>query len=199
MNKGRKRIAVIIISIVAVIAVVSGSLAWYSSTTSMSQRAKLSGFQSAGYVYFETEGGNYKAVADDNGLYALSLDPAARNYVGNLRINVIQKGYAKYYVRVKMNVQWTMPDGTIAQNVTLPFTFDKQWFDNRAEDYCVYYTETAGLFDNYDKSIITGFDEEEFLKSSLTESAVPKIAVAVESVQINRYSQIWGIEKLPWE
>ena len=30
-----------------------------------------------------------------------------------------------------MNVQWTMPDGTIAQNVTLPFTFDKQWFDNR--------------------------------------------------------------------
>ena len=199
MNKGRKRIAVIIVSIVAVIAVVSGSLAWYSSTTSMSQQAKLTGFQSNGYVYFATENGNYKAVADDNGLYTLSLDPAARNYVGNLRINVIQKGYARYYVRVKMNVQWTMPDGTIAQNITLPYTFEEKWYDNRAEDYCVYYTDTTGLFEKYDQSIITGFDEETFLKGSLTESAVPKLAVTVESVQINRYAQIWGIDKLPWE
>lgn len=198
MNKGRKRIAVIIVSVVAVIAVVSGSLAWYASTT-MSQRAALVGFHSEGYAYFTAGEKNYKAVADDNGLYELSLDPAARNYIGNFRLNVIQKGHAQYYVRVKMNVQWTMPDGTVAQNITLPFRFDEKWFDNRAEDYCVYYTETTGLFENFDKSIITGFDEAEFVKSSLTESAVPKISVTVESVQINRYKQVWGIDKLPWE
>ena len=199
MNKGRRRIAVILVSVVAIIAIVSGSLAWYTSTTSMSQRAKLLGFQSTGYVYFETDNGNYKAVADENGLYTLSLDPTARNYIGNMRLNVIQKGYARYYVRVKMNVQWTMPDGTIAQNVTLPFQFDSNWYDNRTNDYCVYYKETTGLFNSYDKSIITGFDEADFLDSTMTESAVPKISVTVESVQINRYQQIWGIDKLPWQ
>ena len=47
--------------------------------------------------------------------------------------------------------------------------------------------------------IITGFDEGSFIAGSLTQSASPEIAISVESVQINRYQQLWGIDKLPWE
>lgn len=200
MIKGRKRIAAVIVSIVAVIAIVSGSLAWYTSTNTSTQVGKLFGFKSSANVYFDTgDGKRYTAVADENGLYQLSLDSNARNYIGNFRVNVIHKGYARAYVRVKMNVQWTMPDGSVTQNSTIPFSFANNWYDNRSTDYCVYCTETSGLFQHYDESIITGFNEEEFIKTRLTESAVPGISVSVESVQVNRYQQIWGIDELPWK
>lgn len=200
MNKGRKRIAAILISVVAVIAIVSGSLAWYTSTTSLQQNGKLLGFTSSARVYFLlSDGTKYSATADKDGLYKLSLDSNAKNYVGNLRINVIQKGYSKCYTRVKMNVEWVMPDGTIAQNITLPFKFAEKWFDNRNDDYYVYCTENSKLYGDFDKSIITEFDEETFINNNLTKSATPRIAVSVESVQINRYQQVWGIDKLPWE
>lgn len=199
MKKGRRGIAAILVSVVVVIAIVSGSLAWYTSTTSSSRLAKLVGFQSSGFVYFEKDGKLFREQPNENGLYKLSMDANATNYIGNFRINVIQKGYAKYYVRVKLSVQWTMPDGSVAQNVTVPFTFAEKWYDNRTKDNCVYYTDTTGLFSSYDKSIITGFDEEAFLNASMAEGAIPTIAVTVESVQINRYQQIWGIDQLPWE
>ena len=112
---------------------------------------------------------------------------------------MLQKGHSKCYVRVQMNVEWVMPDGTVTQNVTLPYKFAEKWFDNRSEDYCVYYTETSGLEEKYDQSIITGFDEESFINNNLTQSATPRLSVSVESVQVNRYQQFWGLDKLPWE
>lgn len=200
MKKGRKKIAAIIISVVAVVAIVSGTLAWYTSTTSLMQNGKLFGFTSSARVYFKlSDGTEYNATTDKDGLYVLSLDSNAKNYVGNLRINVVQKGYSKCYTRVQMNAEWVKPDGTIAQNITLPYKFADKWFDNRNNDYCVYCKENSKLYGDYDKSIITGFDEETFIKNNLTESATPRISVSVESVQVNRYQQLWGIDKLPWE
>lgn len=200
MKNSRKRIAAIIVSVVAVIAIVSGSLAWYTSTNSLQQSGKLYGFNSSARVYFkQSDGSDLTATPDEDGLYKLSLNSNAKNYVGNLRINVVQKGYSKNYTRVKLNVEWVMPDGTVAQNITLPYKFASKWFDNRSEDYCVYYTENSGLSNDYDKSIITGFDEESFIKNSLVQNATPRISVSVESVQVNRYQQFWGIDKLPWE
>ena len=200
MKKSKKRLAAIIVSVVAVIAIVSGSLAWYTSTNSLQQAGVLYGFKSSANVYFKlSDGTNYAASADKDGLYNLSLNSNAKNYIGNLRINVIQKGHSKCYVRVQMNVEWVMPDGTVTQNVTLPYKFAEKWFDNRSDDYCVYYTETSGLEEKYDQSIITGFDEESFISNNLTQSATPRLSVSVESVQVNRYQQFWGIDKLPWE
>lgn len=200
MKKSRRKIAAIIISVVAVIAIVSGSLAWYTSTNSLQQNGRLFGFNSSARVYFKlSDGSEFTAAADEDGLYKLSLDSNAKNYVGNLRINVVQKGYAKCYTRVQMNVEWVLPDGTIAQNIMLPYEFAEKWYDNRSEDYCVYYTENSNLYEQYDKSIITGFDEDGFINDSLTQSATPRISISVESVQINRYQQLWGIDKLPWE
>ncbi len=200
MKKGRKKIAAIIISVVAVIAIVSGSLAWYTSTNSLQQNGRLFGFNSSARVYFKlSDGSEFTAAADKDGLYKLSLDSNAKNYVGNLRINVVQKGYAKCYTRVQMNVEWVLPDGTVTQNIMLPYKFAEKWYDNRSEDYCVYYTENSNLYEQYDKSIITGFDEDGFINDNLTQSATPRISISVESVQINRYQQLWGIDKLPWE
>ena len=200
MKNSRKRLAAIIVSLVAVIAIVSGSLAWYTTTNSLQQSGKLFGFKTEAYVYFKlSDGSTVKAKPDEKGLYKLSLDSNAKNYVGNLRVNVIQKGSAKAYTRVKMNVEWVMPDGTVTQNIMLPFKFADKWFDNRSEDYCVYYVDSSDLNQKYDQSIITGFDEGSFIAGSLTQSASPEIAISVESVQINRYQQFWGIDKLPWE
>lgn len=199
MKKGRRSIAVIIICLVAVIAIVSSTFAWYSSTNSMTQLASIGNFQTYVNVYFENESGNVTATTDADGFYVLSTDPQDVNYIGKLKVNVVHKGYLNAYVRVKMNVQWTMPDGTVIQNVLLPFTFAEKWYDNRANDYCVYYTEDTGLFANHDKSIIESFDGEKFAAETLSEVAVPKLAITAESVQINRYPQFWGMETLPWE
>ena len=200
MKNSRKRITVIIVSIVAVLAIVSGSLAWYTSSTSLSKSAALRGFKTSAIVYFQNESGKRaSAQADVNGLYIMSLNPQDINYVGNLKIRVVHTGYAKSYVRVKLNVQWTAKDGSIAENTVLPYKFDTKWYDNRNEDYCVYYTEDSGLFDSYDKSIITGFDAKKFEAEALTQSAVPAISITAESVQINRYQQLWKIDNLPWE
>lgn len=200
MKNSRKRLAAVLVSIVAVIAIVSGSLAWYTSTNSLQQSGKLFGFKTEASVYFKLSDGTTATMKpDENGMYKLSLDSNAKNYVGNLRVNVIQRGRAKSYTRVKMNVEWVMPDGTVTQNIMLPFKFADKWFDNRSEDYCVYYTESSGLGQEYDKSIITGFDEGSFIDGSLTQSATPQIAISVESVQVNRYQQFWGIDELPWK
>ncbi len=198
MKNGRRILAAAVVCLVAVVAIVSGSLAWYSSTNSVTQLASVSTFQTTARVYFTTAKGDVDAKADADGFYALSTNPEDSNYIGNLKLNVIHKGYANSYVRVKMSVQWTMPDGTVTQNIMLPFTFADKWYDNRVNDYCVYYTEDTGLFSSYDKSIITGFDGEKFAAENLTETATPKLAVTVESVQYNRYEQLWGIKTLPW-
>ena len=200
MKNSRRKIAVLIICRVAVIGVISGSLAWYSSTNSITQIGTLAGFRTKANVYLQDESGNkINLQKDENGLFILSADPSAENYVGNLRVNVIHRGYANSYVRVKMSVQWTMLDGTVTQNILLPYTFADGWYDNRDSDYCVYYTEDTGLFEDYDKSIITAFNSEKFAQETMTKDAVAKLAVSVESIQINRYQQVWGIETLPWE
>lgn len=200
MKNSRRKIAALIICLVAVIAIVSGSLAWYSSTNSFTQFASLAGFTTKADVYLMDENGAESRIRqDENGLFILSANPEDDNFIGNLKIKVIHRGYANSYVRVKMSVQWTMPDGTVTQNILLPFTFAEKWYDNRENDYCVYYTEDTGLFESYDKSIIAAFDSEKFAQESLTQDAVAKLAVTVEGVQVNRYQKMWGIEALPWE
>ncbi|MBQ8784209.1 MAG: hypothetical protein IJZ57_10625 [Clostridia bacterium] len=200
MKNSRRKIAALIICLVAVIAIVSGSLAWYSSTNSVTQIASLAGFSTKADVYLADESGKESRIKqDENGLFILSANPEDDNFIGNLKIKVIHRGYANSYVRVKMSVQWTMPDGTVTQNVLLPFEFADKWYDNRENDYCVYYTEDTGLFESYDKSIITDFNSEMFAQKTMTKDAVAKLAVTVESVQVNRYQQIWGIEALPWK
>lgn len=203
LHKLNKKAVVIIVAIVALVAVVGSSFAWFVSRTSLLQNFSLSSFEVGADVYFldgkeKVSADEYK---DENGLYILSTNKDDANYLGNLRIDVTHSG-AKACVRVTMNHQWALADGTIAQNsVALPYEFAKGWFDNRNTDYSVYYAgeDNSGEASFRTAEFITGFDENSFDASALVEGVVLKLFIQVDAVQVNRYPQIWDIEKFPWE
>lgn len=203
LHKLNKKAVVIIVAFVALIAVVGSSFAWFVSRTSLLQNFSLSSFEVSADVYFldgeeRISADEYK---DENGLYTLSLNKDDVNYLGNLRANVAHSG-AKACVRVTMNHQWTLADGTVAQNaVAVPYVFANGWFDNRDADYSVYYAgdDNSGEASFRTAEFITGFDEKSFDTSAIVEGVTLKVLVQVDAVQVNRYPQVWGIEKFPWE
>ncbi len=203
LHKLNKKAVVIIVAVVALIAVVGSTFAWFVTRSSFSQSFSLSSFEVSADVYFLD--GDKKVKADDykdeNGLYILSVNEEDVNYIGNLRADVIHSG-AKACVRVTMNYQWTLADGTVAQNdVAVPYEFNSLWFDNRGVDYSVYYTgeDMSGKADFDKAELIKGFDSSAFDTSAMVEGVSVKLLIQVDAVQVNRYPQIWGIEKFPWE
>ncbi|MBO5421440.1 MAG: hypothetical protein J6A67_05825 [Clostridia bacterium] len=203
LHKLNKRAVVIIVAIVALIAVVGSSLAWFVTRRSLFQNFSLSSFEYGAEVYFldddkEVNADEYK---DEKGLYILSTDKNDVNYIGNLRAKINHSG-AKACVRVTMNHQWTLADGTVAQNtVALPYKFAKGWYDNRDVDYSVYYAseDMSGEASFNSADFITGFDEKAFDTSAIVDGVTLKVLVQVDAVQVNRYPQMWDIEKFPWE
>ena len=203
LHKLNKKAVVIIVAVVALIAVVGSTFAWFVTRTSLLQNFSLSSFEVSADVYFLD--GDKKINADDykdeNGLYILSVKEEDVNYIGNLRADVIHSG-AKACVRVTMNHQWTLPDGSVAQNdVAVPYRFNSLWFDNRNDDYSVYYTaeDMSGEADFKKAELITGFDSAAFDTSAMVDGVSVKLLIQVDAVQVNRYPQLWGIEKFPWE
>lgn len=203
LHKLNKKAVVIIVAVVALIAVVGSTFAWFVTRSSFSQSFGLSSFEVSADVYFLD--GDKKVKADDykdeNGLYILSVNEEDVNYIGNLRADVIHSG-AKSCIRVTMNHQWTLPDGTVAQNdVAVPYKFNTLWFDNRNADYSVYYTgeDMSGEADFDKAELIKGFDSSAFDTSAMVEGVSVKLLLQVDAVQVNRYPQIWDIEKFPWE
>lgn len=202
-KKLNKRAIVVIVAVVAVIAVVGGSLAWFVTSSSLLQKFSISGFEVAADVYFMDGETKYNAsnFKDENGLYKLSLDSKDSNYIGNLRVDVGHSG-AKSCVRVRMNHEWTLADGTVAQyNAAVPYTIGSDWYDNRNTDYCIYYkgADNSGKADFAKSAVITGFDESSFDTSGFVDGVSVRVMIQVDSVQVNRYPQIWNIDKLPWK
>lgn len=202
-KKFKKRTLAIIAAVVAVIALVGGSLAWYVTSSSLSQHFSISGFDVAANVYFDVDGQKINAskYKDENGLYILSVNKDDINYVGKLRVSVGHSG-GKALVRVRLNNEWTMADGTVAQyNAALPYTFNSEWFDNRNTDYCVYYrgNDNSGKASFGSSELITGFDESSFDTSGFVDGVTLKTFIQVDAVQVNRYPQIWKIDTLPWK
>lgn len=202
-KKLNKRAIVVLVAVVAVIAIVGGSLAWFVTSSSLSQKFSISGFEVAADVYFmdDTVKWNASNFKDENGLYILSLNPDDSNYIGNLRVDVGHSG-AKSCVRVRMNHEWTLADGSVAQyNTAVPYKFGEEWFDNRNTDYCVYYkgTDNSGKAAFTKSALITGFNEKDFDTSGFVDGVTVKVMIQVDSVQTNRYPQMWNIDKLPWK
>lgn len=203
MHKVNKKAVVIIVAILAIVAVVGSSLAWFVTRTSLSQQFSLNSFDVNADVYF-LDGGNKVSAADytdENGLYILSLNEEDVNYIGNLRADVTHSG-AKACVRVTMNHQWTLVDGTVAQHsVEIPYEFSSLWYDNRNVDYSVHYMgdDLSGKADFAQQELITGFDVAAFDTSAIVEGVSVKLMIQVDAVQVNRYPQLWNIEKLPWK
>ena len=94
--KFNKRAILIFVAVIAAIALVGGSLAWFVTQSSLVQRFSISGIKAGAEVYFDNGSGkiNAEKYLDKDGLYALSLDSSADNYIGNLRADVTLSGKA---------------------------------------------------------------------------------------------------------
>lgn len=203
LHKLNKKAVVIIVAVVALVAVVGSTFAWFVTRTSLFQNFTLSSIEAGAEVYFADGADKVDAqdYADENGLYILSVNPDDVNYIGNLRVNVTRSG-AKSCIRVTMNHQWTLADGTIAQGaVAVPYEFGDNWFDNRDNDYSVYFMaeDMSGEATFRKQEFITGFNESAFDASAQTSGVTLKVLIQVDAVQVNRYPQLWDIEKFPWE
>lgn len=202
-KKISKKAIVIIVAVVAIIAVVGSSLAWFVTQTSKSQSFTLSGIKASATVYF-TNGKNMvdaEKYRDEKGLYLLSLNKDDENYIGKLRI-VANRSGAVCCLRVKTAFEWQLADGSITQFTTnIPYIFNDEWYDNRSEDYCVYYmgADRSGKARGDALYMINGFDESKFNLSDIEEGTSVKALIEVDAVQTNRYPQLWNLKKLPWE
>lgn len=202
-EKIKRKTAVIIVAVIAVISIVGGSFAWFVTNSSLSQKFIVSGFDVSEKVYFESDGVKSDAskFVDDNGLYSLSLDENAVNYIGNLRVAVNKTG-SKACVRVRMVYEFNSADGAVKQFSTeLPYKFNSNWYDNRDTDYCVYYRgkNSDGKANFSSEELISGFDKAEFNTAGLSADTTVRVMIEVDAVQVNRYPQLWNIEKLPWK
>lgn len=202
-NKFNKKAIVIIVAIVAAIAVVGSSLAWFVAQTSKSQTFFLSGIKTSATVYFangktDVDAEKYK---DENGLYLLSLNKDDENYIGKLKVIVKRSGSA-CCLRVKTAFEWQLADGSVSSFTTnIPFVFNDDWYDNRSTDYCVYYKgeDSSGKATAETLYLIKSFDESKFDVSGIASGTSVKVLIEVDAVQFNRYPQLWKIDKLPWE
>lgn len=202
-EKLNKRAVTIIIAVIAVIAVIGGTLAWFVTQSSLSQKFTISGIKVSADVFFDANGENISAGSykDSDGLYTLSLNKNDKNYIGNLRVNVNETG-SKACLRVRMSHEWITSDGKIAQYTTsVPYKFAENWYDNRDTDYCVYYQgeNLSGKTDFNTKELINGFDESSFDTAGFDDGTSVKVMIEIDAVQVNRYKQLWNIEKLPWK
>ncbi|MBP9989307.1 MAG: hypothetical protein KBT46_07390 [Ruminococcus sp.] len=202
-KKVNRKAIVIIVAVVAVISIISGTLAWFVTDSSLSQKFSVGGIKVSADVYFDNNGTKVSSneYKDENGLYNLSLNKKDANYIGNLRVCVKKTG-SKSLLRVKMIYEWTNADGEIVQyKVSVPYKFNQYWFDNRDNDYCVYYQgkDKSGKADFTSYELIEGFNGYELDKSGFTDGTSVRALIEIDAVEVNRYPQIWNIEKLPWD
>ena len=202
-KKLNRRAVIILTAVVAVIAIVGSSLAWFVTSSSLSQKFSISGFDVTANVFFDNNGNkvNASSYKDRDGLFVLSLNENDANYIGKLRVDVGHTG-GKCLVRVKMNHEWTFAGGTVTQQkVAVPYTFGKEWFDNRDTDYCVYYrgNDNTGKASFGSSALINGFDKAQLDTSEFVDGTSVRVLIQVEAIQVNRYPQFWNIDTLPWK
>ncbi len=209
-NKKFRLIAMLLITVL----IVSGfSFAWFiMRTTDVNQQLSVSNFQATPVCFFEDSSGNISAVNKNaDGSIKLSLIENDANYIGKFRVKVEHSGNGSGYLRVKMVHKFSLEGKSAQHSAYVPYTnggkwfnfkyeksdrnnTESKWYDNRGNDYCLYYKEV--LKGDGTLTLIDGVDEDELSKIN---SAV-EISVVVEAdmVQVNRYPQIWGIDHLPW-
>lgn len=203
MKKFGRKTLIVLVAVLAAAAIVGGTFAWFVNSSTLSQKMSISGFTAEADVFFTD--GNKKTGAekfsDGEGIYRLSLDKNDINYIGNLRVKILHTG-AKSCIRVRMNHEWINADGSVTGNVlSVPYKFGNDWYDNREMDYCMYYrgADNTGKADFDASVLVSGFNEKDFDCSQLDAGVTLKLALTVESVQVNRYPQFWQIDTLPWK
>lgn len=72
------------------------------------------------------------------------------------------------------------------------------WYDNRAKDYCFYYATPVYSTGTSVIDLITGVDATSIDLGVLPVDTEINILFETDAVQVNRYPQYWGLDKLPW-
>ena len=73
-----------------------------------------------------------------------------------------------------------------------------KWFDNRAKDYCYYYATPVYSTGTSVIDMISGVDATSIDLGVLPLDTEINILFETDAVQVNRYPQYWGMDRLPW-
>lgn len=196
-------IAVAVLVLCALVAVYCGTTAWITSGAPVNP-LRLVQLQDFDYVIEYSTDSATSWQTDDDGVIELSYTDISS--LESFRVRVTQKGSGVAFARIKLTHEWKImqDDGStietrLQSEQNLPFTVNKTaFYDNRDVDGYIYH---KGDFDEDEPYIaVTGFDSSAFDSSALSSYSNLKLTVnvRVDAVQFNRYSQIWGIDELPW-
>lgn len=192
---------IVILSVIAALLIVP-TLAWFIQDVIEEAQQKrdflASNFQAEPVCYFE---GTEEKFIDEDGLITLSINPEDPNYIGKFRVDVNYKGDGAGYLRVKMVHEYSINGNSTQHPANVPYTVSNDWFDNRGNDFCYYYKQELDAGGDTAKTLnfITGIDDSSEEFKNLADGIVIKLAVETNMVQVNRYPQVWGIDKLPWK
>ena len=194
-----KKFRLIVMLIITAFVVTSFSFAWFiMRTTDVNQQLSVANFQAEPVCYFkDTE----EKFVDEDGLITLSTNPEDDNYIGNFCVDVKYKGDGAGYLRVKMVHQYSINGMSTQHPANVPYNVEnaENWFDNRGNDYCYYYKNELDADGDAEKTLNFITENAQINLGELADGIVIKVAVETDMVQVNRYPQIWGIDKLPWK
>lgn len=192
-----KKFRLIVILSVALILAIGATLAWFFlNPVNENQQLSVANFQAEPVCYFE---GTEETFTDENGLITLSTNPEDPNYIGKFCVDVKYKGDGAGYLRVRMVHEYSINGNSTQHPANVPYEVSADWYDNRGNDFCYYYKNELDADGNDEKILNFITSNDKINLGELADGIVIKVAVETDMVQVNRYPQVWDIDKLPWK